>query len=60
MTTEDLTNTEVLSWREHRLLKMGLDRERAYDVARTTLDLHTLEHLLVRGCPLQTALAILC
>jgi hypothetical protein len=60
VTTEDLKNVEVLSWREQRLLTMGLDPEPAYDVARTTLDLHALEHLLMRGCPLQTALAILC
>jgi hypothetical protein len=59
MTIEDLGNKEVLSWREQRLVMLGFDPERASEVARTTLDLHELEHLLGRGCPRQTAVAIL-
>ena len=59
MTLEDLQDAEVLSWREHRLMAMGVHPERVYDAARTTLDLHELEHLLRRGCPPQTAVAIL-
>jgi hypothetical protein len=59
MTIEDLGNTEVLSWRERRLVMMGFDSERASEVARTMLDLHELEHLVERGCPLPTAVAIL-
>jgi hypothetical protein len=59
VTIEDLQNTEVLSWREDRLLTMGFDPVGAYQVARTTLDLHELEHLLGRGCPPQIAVAIL-
>jgi hypothetical protein len=59
MTIEDLGNKEVLSWRERRLVMMGFDPERASEVARTTLDLHELEHLVGRGCPPQTAVAIL-
>lgn len=58
MTIEGLRNDEVLSWREDRLLAMGFDSERAYDIARSTLDLHQLEDLLGRGCPPHTALAI--
>jgi hypothetical protein len=38
---------------------MGFDPERASEVARTTLDLYELEHLVGRGCPPQTAVAIL-
>jgi hypothetical protein len=59
MTIEDLGNNEVLSWRERRLVMMGFDPERASEVARTTVDLYELEHLVGRGCPLQTAVAIL-
>jgi hypothetical protein len=59
MTIEDLETSEVLSWREDRLVRMGFEPERAYEVARTTLDLYKLEHLLGRGCPPQTAVAIL-
>jgi hypothetical protein len=59
MTIEDLGNKEVLSWREQRLVMLGFDPERASEVARTTLDLYELEHLLGRGCPPQTAVAIL-
>jgi hypothetical protein len=59
MTIEDLGNTEVLSWRERRLQTMGFDPERAAELAATTLDLHELEHLLGRGCPPHTAVAIL-
>jgi hypothetical protein len=59
MTIEDLQNTDVLSWREQRLVMLGFDPERASEVARTTLDLHELEHLLGRGCPPRTAVAIL-
>jgi hypothetical protein len=59
MTIEDLGNKEVLSWREQRLVMLGFDPEPASEVARTTLDLHELEHLLGRGCPPQTAVAIL-
>jgi hypothetical protein len=59
MTIEDLQNSEVLSWRQERLVTMGFDPERASDIAQTTLDLYELEHLLGRGCPPQTAVAIL-
>lgn len=59
MTIEDLQNNEVLSWREQRLVTMGIDPERASELARTTLDLYELEHLLGRGCPTHTAVAIL-
>jgi hypothetical protein len=59
VTIEDLQNAEVLSWRELRLLGMGFDPERAYEIARTILDLHELERLLGRGCPPQTAVAVL-
>jgi hypothetical protein len=51
-------NDKVLSWREDRLLAMGFDPVRALDIARTILDVHQLEDLLGRGCPPQTALAI--
>jgi hypothetical protein len=44
VTIEDLQNTDVLAWREDRLRTMGFDPLRAYEVARTTLDLHELEH----------------
>jgi hypothetical protein len=64
MTIEDLGNNEVLSWRERRLVAMGFDPERACEIARTTLDLYELEHLLggvgspempaSEGCPLLT------
>ena len=59
MTIEDLQDSEVLWWREKRLVAMGLDPEWASDIARTTLDLYELEHLLGEGCPPQTAVAIL-
>ncbi len=59
MTVEDLQNSEVLSWREKRLMTMGFDPEWASEIAGTTLDLYELEHLLGRGCPPYTAVAIL-
>ena len=59
MTIEDLQNDEVLSWRRWRLVTMGFDLERASEIAQTTLDLYELEHLLGRGCPPHTAVAIL-
>ena len=59
MTLEDLENIEVISWRELRLVSMGLGWERAYEIARTTVDLYELERLLERGCPAQTAVSIL-
>jgi hypothetical protein len=59
MTIEDLQNYEVLSWRRWRLVTMGFDPERASEIAQTTLDLYELEHLLGRGCPPHTAVAIL-
>jgi hypothetical protein len=49
----------VLSWRKKRLVTMGFDPERASEIAQTTLDLYELEHLLGRGCPPHTAVAIL-
>jgi hypothetical protein len=58
MTSGDIQNDKVLSWREDRLLAMGFDPVRAFDIACTILDLHQLEDLLGRGCPPQTALAI--
>lgn len=59
MTIEDLQNSEVLSWREDRLVTMGFDPGRARELAQTILDLHELEHLIAGGCPPQTAVAIL-
>jgi Family of unknown function (DUF5946) len=41
MTIEDLENSEVLSWREKRLMTMGFDPERASEIAGTTLDLYS-------------------
>jgi hypothetical protein len=38
---------------------MGFVPERAGEVAATIVDLHELEHLLVRGCPPENAVAIL-
>jgi hypothetical protein len=59
MTIEDLQNKEVLAWRQKRLVTMGFDPEHASTIAQTTLDLYELEHLLGRGCPPDTAVAIL-
>jgi hypothetical protein len=59
MTIEDLQNNEVLSWRQTRLATMGFEPEHASEIARTTLDLYELEHLLGRGCAPHTAVAIL-
>jgi hypothetical protein len=59
VTIEDLENNEVLAWREQRLATMGFEPSWAHDIARTMLDVHALEHLLGRGCPPRTALAIL-
>jgi hypothetical protein len=59
MTIEDLQNSEVLSWRQKRLVTMGFEPEHASEIAQTTLDLYELEHLLGRGCPPHTAVAIL-
>jgi hypothetical protein len=59
MTIEDLQNNEVLSWRQKRLVTMGFEPEHASEIAQTTLDLYELEHLLGRGCPPHTAVAIL-
>jgi hypothetical protein len=58
MTIEDLLDDEVLSWRRP-LVTMGFDPERASEIAQTTRDLYELEHLLGRGCPPHTAVAIL-
>jgi hypothetical protein len=59
MTIEDLQSNEVLSWRQKRLVTLGFDPEHASEIAQTTLDLYELEHLLGRGCPPHTAVAIL-
>jgi hypothetical protein len=59
MTIENLQNSEVLSWREERLVTMKFDPEQPSGIAWTSLDLYEPEHLLRRGCLTQTALAIL-
>lgn len=49
----------VISWRIIRFLNLGYDTNTAIDAATTPLDIHDVEHLLERGCPLPTALEIL-
>ena len=60
--TEPATLTEqdtVQAWREQRILELGYQPEIAEVCALAEVDWHRLEHLIVNGCPLDTAIAIL-
>lgn len=51
---------DVTSWRVERLLAAGYDEESALVLALDRdVDLHRAVSLLERGCPVDTALAIL-
>ena len=49
----------VLSWRYRVLREAGYDRDDAFILARTEVDVHVAADLLARGCPPRTALEIL-
>jgi hypothetical protein len=48
----------VLRWRTQRLRALGYDLARAVVLACSAVDVHELERLIVRGCPLGTAVRI--
>ena len=48
----------VLRWRTERLRALGYDVARAVTLACSTADVHELERLIARGCPLATAARI--
>jgi hypothetical protein len=49
----------VLSWRFEVLFRAGYSRNQAFQLAREGADLHRATELLERGCPVETAMAIL-
>lgn len=49
----------VLNWRFRVLCQAGYSNDDAFEVARSGADLHVATRLLERGCPPETALAIL-
>lgn len=51
----------ILAWRIETLLRAGYDRRAAIELAeRPEVDLHAAARLRERGCPVETALRILC
>ena len=49
---------DVIRWRTQRLLKIGYDLREAGRLALSRIDIHELEQLVRRGCPLETAVRI--
>ena len=49
---------ELARWRTERLTALGYDTARAIILACSTVDVHELERLIARGCPLATAVRI--
>ena len=49
---------EVVRWRTRRLLEIGYELREAARLAFSRIDIHDLEQLVVRGCPLETAVRI--
>ena len=48
----------VLHWRTERLTALGYEAPRATFLAWSGVDIHELERLIARGCPLTTAVRI--
>ena len=48
----------VLRWRTERLMTLGYEFPQAARLACSTADVHELERLIARGCPLGTAARI--
>ena len=49
---------DVVRWRARRLLRIGYERDEAARLALSRVDIHELEHLIGRGCSLETAVRI--
>ena len=49
---------EVVRWRTQRLLRIGYELREAARLALSRIDIHELEQLVGRGCPLETAVRI--
>jgi hypothetical protein len=52
---EELT---VMRWRTERLVELGYALGEAARLALSTVDLHELERLIAKGCPLDLAVRI--
>jgi hypothetical protein len=50
--------SRVLAWREKRFLALGYPISRATLLASAAIDIHDVEHLIERGCPLDLAIRI--
>jgi hypothetical protein len=48
----------LLRWRTERLTALGFDFPRAVCLACSPVDIHELERLITKGCPLGTAVRI--
>jgi hypothetical protein len=48
----------VLGWRAERLVALGYEFDEAAVLASSAADIHELERLVGRGCPLATAARI--
>ena len=48
----------VLQWRTERLVALGYELREAAFLAIWQIDVHELERLIVKGCPLATAVRI--
>lgn len=49
---------EVIRWRTQRLLRIGYEIGEAASFALSRIDIHELEQLVGKGCPLETAVRI--
>ena len=48
----------VFEWRTERLLSLGISKGRASVIALSQTDVHDIERLVDRGCPLDVAIKI--
>ena len=48
----------IIRWRTQRLLRIGYELREAARLALSRIDIHELEQLVGRGCPLETAVRI--
>jgi hypothetical protein len=54
----DDETSRVLAWREHRLTALGYPIAGATLLACAPIDIHDVERLIKRGCPLDLAIKI--
>lgn len=55
MATQTPRPISVLAWRELQFLRLGIEEEKAHELAEKRVDVVEFANLLARGCPVDLA-----